>query len=101
MSAAMPSTLACRMRTMRSWLVGSYEMFPVPSCFSKPPIRCSSPAVPGTAQARAIVSGSRRYGQNSSLPSLLMWFGSVAKFGGRSGSASKSGNTQGSEPLAR
>ena len=50
MSAAMPSTLAWRMRTMRSWLVGSYEMFPVPSCFSNPPMRCSSPAVPGTAQ---------------------------------------------------
>ena len=50
---------------------------PSPS-FSMPPTRCISPGVPGIAHGRASVSGSRRYGQNSGLPSASMWFGSVA-----------------------
>ena len=34
------------------------------SAFSRPPIRCSSPGVPGDAHFRASVSGSRSYGWN-------------------------------------
>ena len=41
----------------------------MPSCFSMPPMRCSRPGVPGTAHGRASVCGSRRYGQNTSVPS--------------------------------
>ena len=47
-----------------------------------PPMRCIRPGVPGIAQGRARVSGSRRYGQNS--PS---WLGSVANGTEMSGSA--------------
>ena len=39
----------------------------MPSAFSSPPIRCSSPGVPGTAHGRASVSGSRAYGQERPL----------------------------------
>ena len=49
---------------MRSWFSGSYETFPVSSSFSSPPIRCSSPGVPGIAHGRASVSASRLYGRN-------------------------------------
>ncbi len=59
MSAAMFATFCARMRTIRSWLSGSYETFPVTSAFSSPPIRCSRPGVPGIAHWRASVSGSR------------------------------------------
>ena len=41
----------------------------MPSCFSMPPMRCSRPGVPGTAQGRARVCGSRLYGQKTSVPS--------------------------------
>ena len=73
MSDAMPATFCARSRTIRSWLSGSYETLPVTSAFSSPPMRCSSPGVPGIAHGRASVTGSRRYGMNS--PST---FGSVA-----------------------
>ena len=49
-------------------------MLPVPSSFSMPPMRCIRPGVPGIAHGRASVSGSRRYGQNSSP-----WLGSVGE----------------------
>ena len=75
---------------------GRSSTFPVPSCFSMPPMRCIRPGVPGIAHGRASVTGSRRYGQNS--PS---WFGSVANVTDRSGSASTSGSSHGSEPFAR
>src|SRR5437763_652681 len=65
-------------------------MLPVLSAFSIPPMRCSSPGVPGTAHARASVSGSRRYGRNS--PSSP--FGSVAKVTVRSGRSSTEGTCQ-------
>ena len=70
-------------------------MFPVTSCFSRPPMRCSRPGVPGTAHGRASFS-SRRYGRNS--PSRL---GSVAKFGSMAGMASTSGSSHGSEEFPR
>ena len=73
----------------------------MPSCFSMPPIRCSRPAVPGTAHGRASVSGSRRNGQKTSLPSSSTLFGPAAKFGAISGRSATSGMRQGSEPLAR
>ena len=38
------------------------------SAFSSPPIRCSSPGVPGIAHGRASVSGSRAYGWCSPSP---------------------------------
>ena len=38
---------ARRSRTMWSWLSGSYEMLPVTSAFSSPPMRCSRPGRPG------------------------------------------------------
>ncbi|SHY79279.1 Uncharacterised protein [Mycobacteroides abscessus subsp. abscessus] len=44
-----PSILSWRNRTMRSWLAGSYEILPEPLAFSRPPMRCSRPGVPGTA----------------------------------------------------
>ena len=66
------------------------------SAFSSPPMRCSSPGVPGIAHGRASVSGSRRYGMNA--PS---WFGSVANSTPKSGIASGSGISHGSEPFAR
>src|SRR5215510_3831989 len=37
-------TFSARIRTMWSWFSASYEMLPVTSCFSRPPIRCSRPA---------------------------------------------------------
>src|SRR2546430_3342699 len=42
-------------------------MLPVTSCFSIPPMRCSSPGVPGRTHGRASVAGSRRYGKNPAL----------------------------------
>ena len=72
----------------------------MPSAFSMPPMRCSRPGVPGTAHGRASVSGSRRYGQNSVLPSSLVWLCSLANATRRSGSESTSGIRHGSEPLA-
>ena len=56
--------------------------------------------VPGIAHGRANVSGSRRYGQNSVVPSSLVWFISVANGTEMSGNESMSGNNQGSLPLA-
>ena len=41
----------------------------MPSAFSMPPIRCSSPATPGRAQGRARVTGSRSNGRNTGSPS--------------------------------
>ena len=49
-------------------------------------MRCIRPGVPGIAHGRASVSGSRRYGQNSALPSASTWFGSVANGTEMSGS---------------
>ena len=49
----------------------------MPSSFSIPPIRCSNPSVPGTAQGRASVSGLRLNGSKPSgsvLCSALKWF---------------------------
>ena len=63
------------------------------SCFSMPPIRCSSPGVPGRTQGRASVAASRMYGAKPSA--------SVRKATGMSGSVLTSGMSQGSEPLAR
>ena len=69
----------------------------MPSAFSSPPIRCSSPGVPGTAHGRARVSASRRYGRK--LP-ILGPFASVANSTGVSGRSPTSGSRHGSEPLA-
>src|SRR5665647_2888822 len=99
-SRAMPSTLARRSVTMRSWFSGSYEIIPE-SDFSRPPMRCSRPGVPGRAQARTWVSGSRWYGWWRSWPEALCAFGSVAKPGSMSGMSETSGTCHGSEPLAR
>ena len=62
-------------------------MLPVTSCFSRPPMRCSSPGVPGTAQGRASVSGSRLYGRYA-----FGEFFSVANFTLNSGISSTFGN---------
>src|SRR3954465_2556431 len=94
----MPSILAWRNRTMWSWLAGSYEMEPLPSCFSRPPIRCWRPGVPGMAHSRASVSGSRTYGQNSPDPSVAFGFDANSTL--RAGSWETSGPSHGSEPLA-
>ena len=67
----------------------------MPSCFSRPPIRCSSPGVPGIAHGRARFS-SREYGRNGS-PSV----DSVAKRGSISGSELTSGISHGSDEFAR
>ena len=96
MSAAIPATFCARIRTMWSWLSGSYETLPVTSSFSSPPIRCSSPGVPGIAHGRASVSGSRRYGMNA--PSSFGWSANSTEI---SGSESTSGISHGSEPFAR
>ena len=72
---------------------------PSPS-FSMPPTRCISFGVPGIAHGRASVSGSRRYGQNSGLPSASVWLGSLANGTEMSGRSATSGSCQGSEPLA-
>ena len=58
-------------------------------------MRCIRPGVPGIAHGRARVSGSRRYGQKSSP-----WLGSSANGTEMSGSASMSGSSHGSAPLA-
>ena len=76
-------------------------MLPEPSAFSMPPMRCSSPGVPGTAQGRANVCGSRLYGQKTSVPSASTWLVAVANSTARSGSSDMSGTRHGSEPLAR
>jgi hypothetical protein len=60
-------------------------------------MRCSRPGVPGTAQGRASVSASRRYGQNSSPSGEL---GPVANAGSNFGRSAASGTRHGSEPLA-
>ena len=78
---------------MWSWFSGSYEMLPVTSCFSMPPMRCSSPGVPGRTHGRASVAGSRRYGKNPSAD-VRNWI-SIG------GSVLTSGINHGSEPLAR
>ena len=64
------------------------------SAFSSPPMRCSSPGVPGIAHGRAGVSGSREYGANGSSVA-------VAKSIEMSGSVATSGISHGSEPFAR
>ena len=61
----MPATFCARSCVIRSWFSGSYATLPVSFCFSSPPMRCSSPGVPGIAHGRASVSGSRLYGRNS------------------------------------
>src|ERR687892_718366 len=71
-------------------------MLPVPSAFSRPPMRCSSPGVPGIAHGRASVWSSRRNGQKSS-PTL----GWDANDRLMSGSLSTDGILHGSAPLAR
>ena len=63
------------------------------SCFSMPPMRCSSPGVPGRTHGRASVAGSRRYGKKPS--------GSVRNWTSMGGSVVGSGMSHGSEPLAR
>ena len=62
-----------------------------------------TPGVPGMAQGRASVSGSRLYGQKIGVPSASAWLGSVVKpnSADRSGSESTSGILKGSAPLAR
>ena len=65
------------------------------SAFSSPPIRCSRPGVPGSAQVRASVSGSRRYGWKTS-PS----FGTSANAGSIAARSAASGISHGSEPFA-
>ena len=96
MSAAMFATFWARSRTIRSWLSGSYEIAPVTSAFSSPPIRCSRPGVPGTAQGRASVSGSRRYGWKH-----VAVVRRASRTSSRcTGSAATSGISHGSEPLA-
>jgi hypothetical protein len=72
-------------------------MSPVLSAFSSPPMRCSSPGVPGTAHGRARVAGSRRYGRNV-LPSSPLGFEANSTV--RSGRSSTTGSSHGSEPLA-
>ena len=78
---------------MRAWLAPSYEMSPVTSRFSSPPIRCARPGVPGIAHGRAPCS-SRAYGSNGSSVAS-------ANFGSISCSASGSGIRHGSLELAR
>ena len=56
-------------------------------------MRCSSPAVPGTAHGRARVSGSRWYGRNVA--------GSVAFSTPIRGRSAIDGMRHGSEPVAR
>ena len=74
---------------------------PDPSAFSMPPTRCSRPGVPGTAQGRASVAGSRTYGQNEPVPSGSTWFGLVANSTAIAGRLATSGTCHGSEPFAR
>ena len=88
----MPSIFAWRSRTIRSWFFGSYEMFPEPFAFSRPPMRCSRPGVPGTANWRASVSGSRAYGSKFSPALARVW--SIGAY------SVTSGMRHGSEPLA-
>src|SRR6266508_439700 len=70
-------------------------MSPVPSSFSRPPMRWRSPGVPGMAHGRARFS-SRRYGRNS-VPA----FGPVANPGSIVGSVSASGMSHGYEEFER
>jgi hypothetical protein len=49
-------------------------------------MRCIRPGVPGIAHGRASVSGSRRYGQYTGLPSASVWLNSVANGTEMSGS---------------
>ncbi len=93
MSSAIPAIFAARASVMRAWFLGSYEMLPDSWSRSSPPIRCSSPGLPGRAQARASVWGSRRNGWNPS--------GSLLNFTGKLGKLSTSGITHGSAALAR
>ena len=65
MSAAIPATFCAQPHPSGRVGSASYEIAPVTSAFSSPPIRCSSPAV-RDAHGRASVSGSRRYGWNGS-----------------------------------
>ena len=76
-----------------SWWLGPSEETAAPLfCFSSPPIRCSSPGVPGIANIRAIVLSSRLYGIKPS--------GFVTNSLGNVGSVSRSGIRQGSVPCA-
>src|SRR5688572_24034956 len=63
------------------------------SAFSRPPMRCSRPGVPGTAHGRASVTSSRAYGWNEALSVQL-----AAPMPGRSAG---DGTFHGSEPVAR
>jgi len=56
---AMRATFSARSRTIVSWFSGSYETPPVSLSFSRPPMRCSRPGVPGLTQSRAIESWCR------------------------------------------
>jgi len=60
---------------------------------SSPPIRCSSPGVPGRAHGRASVLGSRSNGWNAA--------GSVRNFTGKVGNPAGSGSIHGSAALVR
>ena len=62
--------------------------------FSRPPMRCSRPFVPGIAHGRASVSASRAYGWNVSPLSCA---NSTSIFG----SDAMSGTSHGSAPFAR
>ena len=62
--------------------------------FSRPPMRCSSPGVPGIAHGRASVSGSRLYAWNSP-PSAEANSTSIGA------SDDTSGTSHGSAPFAR
>ena len=75
-------------------------MFPDPSSFSIPPILCISSGVPGKAQSRAR-SSLRIYGQKIPSPSSFVWLNSVVNTTGISGSEEGSGNSHGSELLAK
>jgi hypothetical protein len=57
-----PPLFAARVLHMRSWFSGAYEMCPVSKSFSSPPMRCMSSGVPGMAQGRPSVFGSRKNG---------------------------------------
>ena len=56
MSLAMLATFHALLSVISWWLAGSYDTLPVMASFSRPPMRCSSPGVPGTAHGRAKVS---------------------------------------------
>ena len=77
------------------WLSVSYETLPVPSSFSRPPILCSKPGVPGIAHGRAFVWKSLKNGKN---PSSVLYL--VVRFVPSSLRLSISGSFHGSEPVA-